>query len=110
VKNIHKNVEGHFEVDGTVVFTNGVNNTLGLYDVENFPIEDFYNFGDKNNRYTRCEDLVQALQSPVREDRKKTHVITAREAVDDVMFTFTWFYEIHIPELAKILKSLKFSD
>jgi len=108
VKNIHKNQEGHFEVDGTVVFTNGVTNTLGLYDVENFPIEDFYNFGDKNNRYTRCEDLVQALQSPVRENRNKTHVITAREAVDDVMFTFTWFYEIHIPEIAKIFKTVKF--
>jgi len=109
VKNIHKNVEGHFEIDGTVIFTNGVNNTIGLYEVQNHPVEDFYNFGDKNDRFTKCEDLDEALHEPM-DTRLKNHIISCKEVAEDVLFTFTWFYEIHIPEMAKILKSMKFTD
>lgn len=109
VKNIHKNNDGHFEVDGTVIFTNGVNNTIGLYDVQNHPIEDFYNFGDKNDRFTRCDDLDDALHEPM-DTRLKNHIISCREVVEDILFIFTWFYEIHIPEVAKILKTFKIED
>lgn len=109
VKNIHKNVESHFEIDGTVIFTNGVNNTIGLYEIQNHPVEDFYNFGDKNDRFTKCEDLDEALHEPM-DTRLKNHIISCKEVAEDVLFTFTWFYEIHIPEMAKILKTLKFSD
>ena len=109
VKNIHKNIEGHFEVDGTVIFTNGVNNTIGLYDIQNHPIEDFYNFGDKNDRFTRCEDLDEALHEPM-DTRLKNHIVSCKEVVEDILFTFTWFYEIHIPEVAKILKTFKIED
>jgi hypothetical protein len=109
VKNIHKNKDGNFEVDGTVIFTNGVNNTIGLYDVENHPIEDFHCFGDKENRFTKCRDLDDALQKPM-DTRLKNHVITSKEVAEDILFTFTWFYEIHIPELAKILKGIKFNN
>jgi hypothetical protein len=109
VKKIHKNEEGRFTIDGTVIFTNGVNNTIGLYDVEGRPVEEFYCFGDKDHPFTRCDELDEALQEPM-ETRLKNHVITCRDVAEDVLFTLTWFYEIHIPELAKILKSLKFSD
>lgn len=109
VKNIHKNTDGYFVVDGTVIFTNGVNNTIGLYDVQNYPIEDFYNFGDKENRFKRCEDLYNAINKPM-DTRLKSHVVTSKEVAEDILFTFTWFYEIHIPDLAKILKGLKFTD
>ena len=109
VKNIHKNTEGHFEIDGTVIFSNGVNNTIGLYEVQNHPVEDFYNFGDKNDRFTKCEDLDEALHEPM-DTRLKNHIISCKEVVEDVLFTFTWFYEIHIPEIAKILKTMKFTD
>lgn len=109
VKGIRKNDKGHFLIDGTVIFTNGVNNTIGLYDVDGRPVEEFYNFGDKNHPFTRCEDLDEALQKPM-DTRLKNHVITCRDVAEDILFTFTWFYEIHIPELAKILKKLKISD
>ena len=107
VKRIHKDDMSHFLVDGTVIFTNGVNNTIGLYDVKDHPIENFYKFGDKNNRFTTCEELDNALMSPM-DTRLKSHVVNSREVAEDILFTFTWFYEIHIPDLAKILKSLKF--
>jgi len=106
VKNLHKNKEGHFEVDGTVIFTDGIDNIIGLYDVQNHPIEDFYNFGDKNDRFTSCEDLDEALHEPM-DTRLKNHIVSCKEVVEDILFTFTWFYEIHIPELAKILKGFK---
>lgn len=98
--------EGHFLVDGTVIYTNGVNNTIGLYDVKDFPVENFYNFGDKNNRFTDSVQLENALESPM-DTRLKSHIITCREAAADILFTFTWFYEIHMPEMARILKGIK---
>lgn len=107
IKNITQDENSHFLVDGTVIFTNGVNNTIGLYDVNEFPIEDFYNFGDPENRFTTCEELEDALHSPM-DTRLKSHVVNSREVAEDILFTFTWFYEIHIPDLAKILKTLKF--
>jgi hypothetical protein len=105
VKNIHKNKDNHFEIDGTVIFTNGITNTIGLYDVENHPIEDFYCFGDKENRFTKCVDVDDELQRPM-DTRLKNHVITGKDVVEDVLFTFTWFYEIHLPDLAKIIRTL----
>lgn len=109
VKSFSRDDQGHFLLTGTVIFTNGINNTIGLYDVEDHPIEEFYNFGDKSHPFTKCEDLDKALQKPM-DTRLKNHVITCKDVVDDVLFTFTWFYEIHIPELAKILKSMKYTD
>ena len=70
-------------------------------------MENFYNFGDKDNRFTDCDDLEEALMKPM-DTRLKSHIITCKEVAEDILFTFTWFYEIHIPELAKILKTLKF--
>lgn len=107
VKKFNKDREGHFLVDGTVIFTNGTNNTIGLYEVKDHPIENFYNFGDKNNRFTDCDDLEEALKKPM-DTRLKSHIITCQDAAEDILFIFTWFYEIHIPEMAKILKTLKF--
>lgn len=106
VKQITRDDEGHFLVDGTVIYTNGVNNTIGLYDVNKAPIEDFYGFGDKNNRFTDASTLDEALESPM-DTRLKSHIITCREAAEDILFTFTWFYELHLPEMAKILKRIK---
>jgi len=107
VQGIHRDDEGHFAIDGTVIFTNGVNNTIGLYDVENHPVEDFYCFGNKECRFTRCMDLDEALRAPM-DTRLKNHVVSTEEVAEDILFTFTWFYEIHIPDLAKILKTIKF--
>ena len=107
IKKFTKDKEGHFLVTGTVIYTNGVNNTIGLYEVKDSPVENFYNFGDKNNRFTDCNDLEEALLKPM-DTRLKSHIITCKEVAEDILFTFTWFYEIHIPELAKILKTLKF--
>lgn len=107
VKRINKNDEGNFLVDGTVIYTNGTNNSIGLYEIQDYPVENFYNFGDKTNRFKTCEDLDNALQSPM-DARLKSHIITCKDAAEDILFTFTWFYEIHIPEMAKILKTLKF--
>ena len=106
VKQIHKNDHNHFLLDGTVIYTNGINNTIGLYETKDTPIEDFYNFGDKKKRFTTCEELEEALMKPM-DTRLKSHVITCREAAEDILFIFTWFYEIHIPEMARILKTLK---
>lgn len=108
IKAIKKDEMSHFIVDGTVIFTNGVNNTIGLYEVKDYPVENFYNFGDQENRFTECEDLEKALMQPM-DTRLKSHVVNSREVAEDILFTFTWFYEIHIPDLAKILKTLKFS-
>ena len=109
VKKITRDDMGHFNIDGTVIYTNGVNNTIGLYEVKDSPIENFYNFGDKNRRFTTCEDFECALQQPM-EYGLKSHIITCKDAAKDILFIFTWFYEIHIPEMAKILKSIKFGD
>lgn len=106
VKDITRDEEGHFLIDGTVIYTNGVNNTIGLYDVKSTPVENFYNFGDKNNRFTDAAALERALESPM-DTRIKSHIITCHEAAEDILFTFTWFYEIHIPEMARILKTIK---
>ena len=106
VKKISRDQEGHFLIDGTVIYTNGVNNTIGLYDVKEYPVEDFYNFGDKKNRFTDCFEFETALLKPM-DTRLKSHIITCQEAAEDILFTFTWFYEIHIPEMAKILKTIK---
>lgn len=106
VKRISRDKDGHFLLDGTVIYTNGVNNTIGLYDVKEAPVEDFYNFGDKQNRFTDCDAFEEALLKPM-DTRLKSHVITCREVAEDILFIFTWFYEIHLPELAKILKTLK---
>lgn len=108
VKKIARDAEGYFILDGTVIYTNGVNNTIGLYDVKDFPIENFYDFGDKKNRFTSVKDLEEALLSPM-DTRLKSHLITIKEAAEDILFIFTWFYEIHMPEMAKILKTLKFN-
>ena len=107
IKKFTRDEEGHFLVTGTVIYTNGVNNTIGLYEVKDSPVENFYNFGDKDNRFTDCDDLEEALMKPM-DTRLKSHIITCKEVAEDILFTFTWFYEIHIPELAKILKTLKF--
>ena len=107
LKKITRDEEGHFQVYGTVIYTNGVNNTIGLYEVKDFPIENFFNFGNKDNRFTDCDALEEALNSPM-DTRLKSHIITVRDLAEDILFTFTWFYEIHMPELAKILKTLKF--
>lgn len=107
VKRIKKNDEGNFLVDGTVIYTNGTNNSIGLYEIKDYPVENFYNFGDKTNKFTSCEALDKALQCPM-DTRLKSHIITCKDAAEDILFTFTWFYEIHIPEMAKILKTLKF--
>ena len=107
IKNISRDEWGHFNIDGTVIFTNGVNNTIGLYDVKDHPVENFYNFGDPENRFTECEQLEAALTTPM-DTRLKSHVVNSREVAEDILFTFTWFYDIHIPDLARILKTLKF--
>ena len=105
VKKIYQDEHNHFLVDGTVIYTNGVNNTIGLYDVQGTHIEDFYNFGDKNNRFTTWEQLEKALAEPMN-TRLGTHIITCKEAAQDILFIFTWFYEIHIPEMTRILKHI----
>ena len=105
VKKISRDGENHFVVTGTVIYTNGINNTIGLYEVKDFPIENFYCFGDKQNRFTDIKDLEDALLSPM-DTRIKSHLITVKELAEDILFTFTWFYEIHMPDLAKILKTL----
>lgn len=107
IKNIHKNEKNHFAVDGTVIYTNGPKSNIGLYEVADFPIEDFYCFGDRNKRFTRVVDLDNALQTPM-DTRLKNHIISAKDVVEDVMFIFTWFYEKKVPEIAKILKTVKF--
>jgi len=106
VKKINRDEEGHFLLDGTVIYTNGVNNTIGLYETKDTPVENFYNFGDKNNRFTSCEEFESALLKPM-DTRLKSHIISCREAAEDILFIFTWFYEIHMPEMAKILKTIK---
>jgi hypothetical protein len=108
VKKISRDSHRHFVVDGTVIYTNGVNNTIGLYEVKEFPVENFYCFGDKKNRFTEVADFEAALLSPM-DTRIKSHIITIKEAAEDILFIFTWFYEIHMPDMAKILKTLKFS-
>lgn len=108
VKKIKKNDKDNFLIDGTVIYTNGTNNSIGLYEIQDYPVENFYNFGDKNNRFTSCEDLDNALHSPI-DTRLKSHVVNGKEVAEDILFIFTWFYEIHIPDLAKILKTLKFN-
>lgn len=105
VKKIYQDEHDHFLVDGTVIYTNGINNTIGLYDVTAAHIEDFYNFGDKKNRFTNWEDLEKALHAPM-DTRLKSHIISCKEAAEDILFIFTWFYEIHIPEMARILKRI----
>lgn len=107
IKHIKRDEMGYFTVDGTVIFTNGVNNTIGLYEVQDHHIEDFYCFGDPENRFTDCDQLVEALNKPM-DTRLKSHVVNSKQVAEDILFTFTWFYEIHIPDLAKILKTLKF--
>lgn len=106
VKKIHRDPADHFLLDGTVIYTNGVNNTIGLYETKDTPVENFYNFGDKNNRFTDAYELESALLKPM-DTRLKSHIITCKEAAEDILFIFTWFYEIHMPEMAKILKTIK---
>ena len=106
VKKISRDEEGCFVLDGTVIYTNGVNNSIGLYETKGTPVENFYGFGDKNNRFTEVRDLESALLKPM-DTRLKSHIITCKEAAEDILFTFTWFYEIHMPEMAKILKTIK---
>lgn len=106
VKKIHRDPADHFLLDGTVIYTNGVNNTIGLYETKDTPVENFYNFGDKNNRFTDADELESALLKPM-DTRLKSHIITCKEAAEDILFIFTWFYEIHMPEMAKILKTIK---
>ena len=108
VKKIARDEHRHFIVDGTVIYTNGANNTIGLHEVKDFPIENFYCFGDKKNRFTEVADLEAALLSPM-DTRIKSHIITIKEAAEDILFIFTWFYEIHMPDMAKVLKTLKFN-
>ena len=54
------------------------------------------------------KDLEAALLSPM-DTRIKSHIITIKEAAEDILFIFTWFYEIHMPDMAKVLKTLKFN-
>ena len=107
VKKFHRDTDNHFLLDGTVIYTNGVNNSIGLYEAKSVPVENFYGFGDKNNRFTEVGDLESALLKPM-DTRLKSHIISCKEAAEDILFIFTWFYEIHMPEMAKILKTIKF--
>lgn len=106
VKSIHLDEEGHFQIDGVLLYTDIQKSIFGLKEIENFPVEDFNDFGDPENPFTRCEDLDAALKQPI-DRRLKSHIVTLDEVAEDILFIFTWFNDIHLPPMGNLLKSIR---
>lgn len=106
VKNIHLDEEGHFQIDGVMLYTDIQKSIFGLKEIENFPVEDFNDFGDPKNPFTKCEDLDEALKQPI-DRRLKSHIVTLDEVAEDILFVFTLFNDIHLPPMGNLLKSIR---